>query len=89
MPGSLDARYRVFIHNPPGLDREGHPALRFQHGPQRAGSMEWRTNDYDAACRKAVRILKGEDKDNALTEGGWLSVQENTNGEWRLVIIVE
>lgn len=85
MPTSFDADFRVFIHNPKWESEAGGPAVRYQQGPQRSGTMEWRSNDRDAARRKAQRIAWGEDADNRMKPKGWVTLQQNIDGDWKSV----
>lgn len=87
MATSFDADFRVFIHNPPSESSAGSPAYRRQNGPSRSGSQEWRTNDRETARRKAQRIAKGSDPDNHAKPDGWISLQQNIDGEYRTVEI--
>jgi len=66
---TLSARYRLFIHNPPSESSAGHPLYMPFVGTERSGSREWRTNDFEAAVRKAERELE------FCAPSGWVSVQ--------------
>jgi hypothetical protein len=79
-----EATYRVFIHNPPSEPHAGSCAVRYQHGPERAGTQEWRTNLYEQAVSKAVRIADGADPDNKVKNLGWVTVDaKDEHGSWR------
>lgn len=88
MPTSFDAGYRLFLHNPPSESSAGSPAVRYQHGPRRAGVQEWRTSDYEAAVRKAERIVAGTDADNALKPDGWITIDRNDGDRWTAIRVL-
>ncbi len=58
--------------------------MRYQRGSQRSGVQEWRSNTFEFAVNKADRVAAGEDPDNTMKEGGWVTVDaKDAFGSWR------